>query len=119
MATHNTRRWTLGGAGYVARTRLDRGLDPVVRKLAQQTEHSRGHSESEHPDPSAEELANVRQRFVEWRAIEHAMDSYDAQQKANLMPPLFGTCWQCRNARLSADRIRSSFSDPRPLASVP
>lgn len=73
MTTLDNRRYALGGSNYVASARLSGALDTVVGKLAKQMNDGRGRYESEHPDPSADELANVRRRFLEWQAIEHEL----------------------------------------------
>ena len=71
---------SLGGAEYVARNRLARALETVAAKLNGQMADTRGNYAPtvEHPDPSAEDLANVRHRFIEWQAVHHANSSVDA-----------------------------------------
>lgn len=73
----------LGGAEYVASNRLTRALEAVAAKLDGQMADTRGNyaPSLEHPDPSAEDLANVRHRFVEWQAVHHANIKADASKQ--------------------------------------
>lgn len=70
------RKWQLGGADYVAKNRLDSARATVVRKLeAQMADGGRLNAPTDNaPDPTGAELARLRDRYLEQRAIAEAAE---------------------------------------------
>ena len=104
------RSWRLGGANYVAENRLSKALEKVARKLEAQMADGVGlfGPTDTAPDPTELELAILRDRYLEQRAIAEA-----AEDASKTPEPAYSELTVVRKlpARLSITHISRSYFD--------